>query len=47
MAGQLPDFVSSVQAQAKKEGLDNAIIGRFAKDLIARAKDRDRVLKGT
>ncbi len=47
MAGQLPDMVAAVRAQAQKEGLDNAIIGRLATQLIARAKECDRLLKGT
>jgi len=47
MAEQLPDFVAAVQAQAQKDGLDNAIIGRLATQLIARAKECDRALKGT
>ena len=47
MAEQLPDFVTAVQAQAKKDGLDNAIIGRLTTQLIARAKECERALKGT
>ncbi len=47
MAAQLPDLVTAIQAQAKKDGLDNAIIGRLATQLIARAKECERVLKGT
>jgi serine/threonine-protein kinase HipA len=47
MAEQLPDFVAVVQAQAKKDGLDHVIIGRLAKQLIARAKDCARRLKET
>ena len=39
MAEQLPDFVAAVQAQAKKNGLNNAIVGRLATQLIIRAKD--------
>jgi serine/threonine-protein kinase HipA len=39
MAEQLPDFVTAVQAQAKKDGLNNAIVGRLATQLIIRAKD--------
>jgi hypothetical protein len=33
--------------QAKKDGLDNAIIGRLATQLIVRAKDCARRLKET
>ena len=47
MAEQLPDFVTAVQAQAKKDGLDNAIIGRLTTQLIGRAKECERALKGT
>ena len=47
MAEQLPDFVTEVQAHAQKDGLDNAIIGRLATQLIARAKECERALKGT
>jgi len=39
MAGQLPDLITAAQAKAKKDGLNNAIIGRLAGQLIARAKD--------
>ena len=39
MAEQLPDLVTNVHSQAKKDGLDNATVGRLAKELIARAKD--------
>lgn len=38
MAEQLPDAVNAVRAQAEKEGLDNAIIGRLPDQLIARAQ---------
>jgi serine/threonine-protein kinase HipA len=47
MAEQFPDFVTAVQAQAQKDGLDNAIIGRLATQLIARAKECERALKAT
>jgi serine/threonine-protein kinase HipA len=47
MAEQIPDFVVAVQAQAQKDGLDHLIIGRLAKQLIARAKDCARGLKET
>jgi serine/threonine-protein kinase HipA len=47
MAEQLPDFVAAVQAQAQKDGLDRVIIGRLAKQLIARAKDCARRLNET
>jgi serine/threonine-protein kinase HipA len=39
MAEQLPDLVTEVHAQAQKDGLDNATVGRLAKNVIARAKD--------
>jgi serine/threonine-protein kinase HipA len=39
MAEQLPDFVTAVQAQVKKDGLNNAIVGRLATQLIIRAKN--------
>jgi serine/threonine-protein kinase HipA len=39
MAEQLPDFVMAAQAQAKKDGLNNAIVGRLATQLIIRAKN--------
>jgi serine/threonine-protein kinase HipA len=39
MAEQLPDFVTAAQAQAKKDGLNNAIVGRLATQLIIRAKN--------
>ena len=45
MAEQLPDFVTTVRAQAKKDGLNNAIISRLAAQLIARAKDCARNFK--
>jgi len=45
MAEQLPDFVTTVRAQAKKDGLNNAIINRLAAQLIARAKDCARNFK--
>jgi serine/threonine-protein kinase HipA len=47
MAEQLPDAVNAVRAQAQKERLDNAIIGRLADQLIARAKDCVRLLQET
>jgi serine/threonine-protein kinase HipA len=46
LAEQLPDVVSSVQAQARKDGLDNAIVGRLAEHLIARAQKCHRLLSG-
>jgi serine/threonine-protein kinase HipA len=46
LAEQLPDIVSSVQAQARKDGLDNAIIRRLAEHLIARAQKCHRLLSG-
>ncbi|WP_128931923.1 type II toxin-antitoxin system HipA family toxin [Bradyrhizobium zhanjiangense] len=47
MAEQLPDFITAARARAQKEGLDNAIIGRLADRLIARAQACERLLKGT
>ncbi|OSJ19271.1 serine/threonine protein kinase [Bradyrhizobium canariense] len=46
MAEQLPDIVAAVRKQAQKDGLDNAIIGRLADHLIARAKQCRRLLGG-
>jgi serine/threonine-protein kinase HipA len=46
LAKQLPDNVTAVCATAQAEGLDNAIIKRMAAQLIARAKDCQRALKG-
>jgi serine/threonine-protein kinase HipA len=46
MAEQLPDIVTAVRAQAQKDGLDNAIIGRLAEHLIARAMQCRRLLSG-
>ena len=46
LAEQLPDNVTAVCATAQTEGLDNAIIKRMAAQLIARAKDCQRILKG-
>ncbi|MBR0966997.1 type II toxin-antitoxin system HipA family toxin [Bradyrhizobium diazoefficiens] len=46
MAEQLPDNVTAVCARAKEEGLDNAIIARLADQLIARAKNCQRILSG-
>lgn len=46
MAEQLPDIVAAVREQAQKDGLDNAIIGRLAEHLIARAKQCRRLLGG-
>ncbi|SFQ04198.1 serine/threonine-protein kinase HipA [Bradyrhizobium sp. Ghvi] len=44
MAAQIADNTTTVCASAKQQGLDNAIIGRLAKQLIARAKDCQRIL---
>ncbi|UFW71256.1 MULTISPECIES: type II toxin-antitoxin system HipA family toxin [unclassified Bradyrhizobium] len=44
MAEQLPDIVAAVRKQARKDGLDNAIIGRLAEHLIARAGQCRRLL---
>ncbi|WP_377827934.1 type II toxin-antitoxin system HipA family toxin [Bradyrhizobium lupini] len=46
MAEQLPDIVAAVRKQAQKDGLDNAIIGRLADHLIARANQCRRLLGG-
>ena len=46
MAEQIPDEATGLATQARKEGLDNAVIGRLATALIARAKDCQRSLKG-
>ncbi|MBM7487920.1 serine/threonine-protein kinase HipA [Bradyrhizobium sp. USDA 3686] len=46
MAEQLPDIVAALRKQAQKDGLDNAIIGRLAEHLIARAKQCRRQLGG-
>ncbi|MDH2348772.1 type II toxin-antitoxin system HipA family toxin [Bradyrhizobium sp. SSUT77] len=46
MAEQLPDIVAAVRKQARKGGLDNAIVGRLAEHLIARAKQCRRQLGG-
>jgi serine/threonine-protein kinase HipA len=47
MADQLPDLVTTVTAQAQKDGLDHAIIGRLAKVLTTRARNCARLLKAT
>ncbi|MET4046235.1 serine/threonine protein kinase HipA of HipAB toxin-antitoxin module [Bradyrhizobium sp. RT6a] len=44
MAEQLPDIVAALRKQARKDGLDNAIVGRLAELLIARAKQCRRQL---
>jgi serine/threonine-protein kinase HipA len=44
MTEQLPDIVTDARMQAKDEGLDNAIIERLVPQLIARAKDCQRLL---
>ncbi|MET4315717.1 type II toxin-antitoxin system HipA family toxin [Bradyrhizobium sp. RT4b] len=46
MVEQLPDIVAAVRKQAQKDGLDNAIIGRLAEHLIARAGQCRRLLGG-
>lgn len=46
MAEQFPDVVSAVRAQVQKDGLDNAIIGRVAEQLTARAQQCHRQLSG-
>nr|WP_235885254.1 MULTISPECIES: hypothetical protein [Bradyrhizobium] len=47
MAGQIPDLVNEIRARAQKEGLENAVIERLAAALTKRARDCERVLKGT
>jgi serine/threonine-protein kinase HipA len=47
LAETLPDKLSDVCATAQAEGLDNAIIKRLAAKLIERAKDCQRILKGS
>ncbi|QIG94550.1 type II toxin-antitoxin system HipA family toxin [Bradyrhizobium sp. 6(2017)] len=47
LAELLPDNVSDVCAAAQAEGLDNAIIERLSAKLIERAKDCQRLLKGS
>jgi serine/threonine-protein kinase HipA len=44
MAERLPDNVATVRAQAQKDGLDSAIVGRLAEHLIAGAKQCGRLL---
>jgi serine/threonine-protein kinase HipA len=46
MAERFPDNVATVRAQAQKDGLDSAIVGRLAEHLIARAKQCGRLLGG-
>jgi serine/threonine-protein kinase HipA len=46
MAEQIPDVMTALAAAAKKAGLDNAIIGRLAAALIARARQQ-RLFSGT
>jgi serine/threonine-protein kinase HipA len=46
LAERLPDNVTAVCATAQAEGLDNAIIKRLAAQLVARAQDCQRALKG-
>ena len=45
LAEQLPDNATDVCSAAQVEGLDNTIIKRLAAQLIARAKDCQRILK--
>lgn len=47
MAAKIPDEVTALTTQTRKEGLDNTVIGRLATALIARARDCQRLLKGT
>lgn len=47
IAEKLPDLVTNVHVQAGKDGLVNTTVERLAKELIARAKDCMRILKGT
>ncbi|MBB4363055.1 serine/threonine-protein kinase HipA [Bradyrhizobium sp. CIR18] len=46
MSGQIPDLVADIRARAQKEGLENAVIERFATALGTRAKYCEHVLKG-
>lgn len=46
MIERLPEIVAAVRTQAQKDGLENAIIGRLAEDLIARAQQCGRLLGG-
>ncbi|NYG45266.1 serine/threonine-protein kinase HipA [Bradyrhizobium sp. IAR9] len=46
MFGQIPDLVADIRARAQKEGLENAVIERFATALGTRAKYCEHVLKG-
>ncbi|WP_271623643.1 HipA domain-containing protein [Bradyrhizobium sp. CCBAU 11430] len=46
MAGQMPDLVADVRADAQREGLENALIERLATALGTRAKDCEHALKG-
>jgi serine/threonine-protein kinase HipA len=47
LAEQVPDNVTELCATAQAEGLDHVIIKRLAAQLIARAKDCQRILSGT
>lgn len=47
MAARIPDLVNDIRARARKEGLENAVIGRLATALTKRAHDCESVLKGT
>lgn len=47
MAELIPDSIPDVCATARAAGLENAIIERLAKKLIARAKDCLRILNGS
>jgi len=44
MAKQLPDEVAAARAQAREEGLNNALIERLATQLIDRAHECQRLL---
>ncbi|WP_407114717.1 HipA domain-containing protein [Bradyrhizobium sp. LMG 9283] len=46
MARQIPDLVADIRTRAQKEGLENAVIERFATAFGTRAKCCEHALKG-
>jgi serine/threonine-protein kinase HipA len=46
-AKQLPDEVAAARSQAREEGLNNALVGRLATQLIDRARECQRLLGNT
>jgi serine/threonine-protein kinase HipA len=46
MAKRLPDTVTAARTRARKDGLDNAVIDRLAKQLIQRAEECQHILTG-